>query len=213
MKKDFTIVIPARLGSKGIPFKNRKLCSYTLESIPHEYRDKVIINTDDDFLIQNCLVTGLKYYKRPENLGLDTTSTKDVMVDMVNNYGLSGVIITLYLTYPQRTWDDIINAYHFFNKKKSKSLLCKKEIKGTHPYLYMLEKDNNMGEQLVKHNLYRRQDYPKVFEISHFISIFKSDELINLNNNLYNENTIFYNINEKIDIDNEEDFINFIKNG
>ena len=42
-----------------------------------------------------------------------------------------------------------------------------------------------LGKQLVKHNLYRRQDYPKCFRICHMVSIFKSNQLKNLNNNLY----------------------------
>ena len=84
-------------------------------------------------------------------------------------------------------------------------LLCKKDIKGTHPYLYMFDLGDNKGKQLIEHNLYRRQDYPKVFELSHFISIFKVSELDNLNNNLYNDETIFYQINNVIDVDTVND--------
>jgi CMP-N-acetylneuraminic acid synthetase len=75
----------------------------------------------------------------------------------------------------------------------------------------MLEVDNLMGEQLRPHNLYRRQDYPKVFEISHFIAIFNVDELENLNDNLYNNNTIFYPIKDIIDVDTKNDLDKFIK--
>jgi len=210
MTNDFTILIPARRDSKGLPFKNRKLLSTTLQTIPDELKNRVVINTNDEFIIQNCMVMGLRYYKRPEIYAVDESSTKSVIVDMINSGYLNGNVIMLYLTYPERTWDDILKAYEFFITNNSKSLLCKKQIKGTHPYLYMLELDNNMGEQIREHNLYRRQDYPKVFEISHFISIFNTNVINELNNNLYNKETIFYPIDDIIDVDTEKDLNKFI---
>ena len=85
---------------------------------------------------------------------------------------------------------------------QSKSLLCKKEVK-THPYLCIY--DN--GKQVVKHNLYRRQDYPTIWEISHYICIFEVGELKKLNKNLYNKHTHFMKINDCVDVDYEKDFL------
>jgi CMP-N-acetylneuraminic acid synthetase len=201
------IIIPARKNSKGLPFKNRKLYDYTIKSIPEEYRNKIIFNTDDEFLISKCINDNIKYYVRPEELGSDFASTKSVILDMFykNEFKYEEIIIMLYLTYPERTFEEIIKAYNFFIEKKAKSLLCRKEINSTHPYLYMIDIGDNKGVQIKKHNLYRRQDYPKVFEISHFISIFNINELLNLNENLYNKDTIFYNIGNKIDVDEQKD--------
>jgi CMP-N-acetylneuraminic acid synthetase len=209
MNKNFNILIPARCNSKGLPFKNRILIDFTLNSIPDEYKDNIIVNTDDEVLINKCIRDCIRYYVRPKELGLDETSTKDVVVDMINNNYLEGDTIMLYLTYPERTWDDVTSAYNFFVSKSAKSLLCKKEHKGAHPYLCMYEDIGNKGIQIVEHNLYRRQDYPAIFEISHFISIFNSNEVSYLNNNLYNKNTIFFKIEEKVDVDSIEDLYNF----
>lgn len=205
-------VIPARKNSKGLPFKNRKLICYTLDKLPKEVVSDTIITTDDEELIKIAKHYGIVCYKRDDNLALDDTSTKDVLLDLKNNklFDNCETVVMLYLTYPERTWLDIQNIISFYNQNKAKSLLCKKEIKGTHPYLYMLEVDNLYGEQLRPHNLYRRQDYPKVFEISHFVSIFDVNELQNLNDNLYNNKTIFYQIKDKIDVDTEKDFNQFI---
>jgi CMP-N-acetylneuraminic acid synthetase len=74
----------------------------------------------------------------------------------------------------------------------------------------MFEGKNYTGNQLVEHNLYRRQDYPKVFEISHFISIFEIGELFNLNDNLYNKNTIYYPVGDVVDVDTNKDLENII---
>jgi CMP-N-acetylneuraminic acid synthetase len=200
-------IIPARRNSKGLPFKNRKLITYTLDNLPKSVLDDVILTTDDEKLLEIGLSYGVKCVNRALCLALDETSTKEVMVDL-KNQGLiddDDIVVMLYLTYPQRNLLDIERAIDFFIKNDGKSLLCKKEIKSTHPYLYMLEVDNMRGEQLIPHNLYRRQDYPKVFEISHFISIFMGFELDNLNSNLYNNDTIFYPIDNIIDVDTQKD--------
>ena len=97
------------------------------------------------------------------------------------------------------------DALDFLRSSTSKSLLCRKECKTT-PYLMAYDGGDNRGRQVIKHNLYRKQDYPKVFEISHFISAFKISELSNLNNNLYNEDTVFYPIEDVIDVDYKEDY-------
>jgi CMP-N-acetylneuraminic acid synthetase len=73
----------------------------------------------------------------------------------------------------------------------------------------MAFEDGCFGKQIFKHDLYRRQDYPKVFEISHYICIFKVSELKNLNKNLYNEETHFYKLEKKIDVDRKEDLENY----
>ena len=76
----------------------------------------------------------------------------------------------------------------------------------------MLEKEEGRGDQLVAHDYYRRQDYPTCFEISHFMCIFKVFELGNLNSNMYNTDTIFYPINDKVDVDEKEDYETYKNN-
>ena len=69
--------------------------------------------------------------------------------------------------------------------------------------------DGLKGKQLTPHDLYRRQDYPKCFELSHFVSIFKVGELNKLNNNMYNDKTIFYKVRNIVDVDTLEDLNKF----
>lgn len=206
--ENYKIVIPARRNSKGLPFKNRALFFGTFYKIPQECRENVLVTTDDEWIINLCINQNIKYVVRPADLADDHASMKDVMRDLFKHFhdiDMDTNIILLYLTYPERQWDDVEPCLNFFVENNAKSLLCKKEITSTHPFLYMFEKDGNKGEQLVKHNLYRRQDYPKVFELSHFICIFKAFALEDLNLNLYNKDTIFYTIDDKIDVDTEED--------
>lgn len=201
------ILIPARRNSKGLPFKNRLLFDYTFNAIPREYHRNIIISTDDEILIEKARSLNLGVSIRPDNLSLDETSTRDVVQYHIDNgdFNLNDTVIMLYLTYPERSWSDIQKAYNLFRLNEVNSLLCKKEIKSTHPYLYMFDAGNNKGRQLVQHNLYRRQDYPAVFEISHYVSIFTISGFSNLNNNLYNDDTFFFGINDVTDVDTKVD--------
>ncbi len=205
------IVIPARLGSKGFPLKNQKLFRYTADSIPKEKTDSVWVTTDDPKIKRAAEEYGFHVIDRPSQLAEDTTSIRDVMVHALDEMAAdrSELITMLYLTYPQRTWDDVKAAIdyflNFYQIGITGSLLCKKEPK-VHPYLHLYEHgiDGIFGRPIVQHDLYRRQDYPQCFEISHFISIFRVSELVFLNKNLYCDSTVFYPIDDKTDVDLEE---------
>jgi len=201
-------VIPAREGSKGLPSKNRLLFNFTAETVKSVNQD-VIVTTDDEYIASKAREYEFNVRKRPDELAQDTTSIKAVMWDVLSWYNMKNddVIVMLYLTYPQRTWLDITAGIEFFYSHNAKSMLCKKEWQGTHPCLAMFDMYNNKGKQLFYHNYYRRQDYPAVFEISHFIAIFRVEEFYKLNNQLYNQETIFMPIKKDIiDVDTETDF-------
>lgn len=135
------ILIPARRNSKGLPFKNRLLFDYTFNLIPSEHHKNIIVSTDDEVLIEKAKSLNLNVSIRPDNLSLDETSTKDVVQYHIDkgDIGVNDTVIMLYLTYPERLWSDVEAAYNLFRINNVNSLLCKKEIKSTHPYLYMFD--------------------------------------------------------------------------
>jgi len=210
------IIIPARLGSKGLPFKNRTLFEHTANIIPENIISSVIVTTNDPVVSLQAKDYGFKVIRRPDELAEDTTSVRDVLMHAINSIHTKPeeLIVTLYLTYPQRTWENVESAIQFFleyyQHGLTDSMLCKKEAP-VHPYLCLREHgvDGIFGRQLVTHDLYRRQDYPKVFEISHFVSIFKAGSIYNLNSNLYCDTTIFYPIPDVIDVDTQKELDQF----
>jgi CMP-N-acetylneuraminic acid synthetase len=201
------IIIPARKDSKGFPFKNRKLFKYTADIIPDVMKHKTYVVTDDEDIKLMALEAGFTALHRPDGLSQDETSTKTVIRYTLEKLNIKEeTIIMLYLTYPERTWNDVINAINAFKVNDINSLLCKKPIEVS-PFLMLKSEPGNRGSQLFYHDLYRRQDYPNCFEISHFISMFNSSELDSLNNNLYNNDTYFMEIsNDVLDVDYEKDF-------
>jgi CMP-N-acetylneuraminic acid synthetase len=206
------IVIPARMGSKGLPLKNQKLFKYTADSIPTEKAESVWVTTDDPKISRLAEEYGFHVIDRPARLADDTTSIRDVMVHALDEMAAdrSELITMLYLTYPERTWDDIKAAMdyflNFYQAGITGSLLCKKAPR-VHPYLHLYEHgiDGIFGRPIVQHDLYRRQDYPQCFEISHFVSIFRASELVFLNKNLYCDSTVFYPIRDAVDVDSQKE--------
>jgi len=195
------IVIPARRGSKGFPFKNRKLLQYTLNSIPKKYRKMVWITTDDEKIIDKCR-GDYNVVVRPKSLAQDNTPIWNSMFHLIisnKSFKKDDIIIMLYLTYPDRKWKLVLKALKFFKKHKAKSLLCKIKV-DSHPYLMMYENGIN-GRMIVSHNKFRRQDYPEVFELSHCVCIFKVSEIQNLGRNLWNNNTVYFPIKRHRDVD------------
>ena len=201
------IVIPARKGSKGFPKKNQHLLKHTLESIPKKYYKDVIVSTDDEIIIKTISTEypNIQIHKRSVESASDTVSTKLCLQEVIQEHSLTGDIIMLYLTYPERLWNDVIRSYEWYIKTNAKSMLCREECK-IHPYVHLYDIGDDYGRQIVEHDLYRRQDYPICFKICHIITIFKTTELNNLNGNLYNNETKFYKISHSVDIDSLVDF-------
>ena len=208
---NFHIVIPARKDSKGVPFKNRLLLENTISIIPPEMMTKTIVSTNDDVIESTLHEQVLGVHRRSEQSAIDSASTVECLREVIDEYNLKGTIVMLYLTYPERFWSDILGIYNWYKHNKAKSLLCREEITKDHPYLCAFEMGDNKGKQVVDHNLYRRQDYPKCFRISWFVSMFETAELSNLNLNLYNEDTVYFPIKQALDIDTPVDMENLTK--
>ena len=109
-KDDIFFVIPARRDSKGLPFKNRKLLDYTLNELTNDInhiisltkhandmREKVIVTTNDEEIIEKLSNTKFNVLKREEKLSDDKTSIRDVIQNVVEKYDLdeSSTIVML----------------------------------------------------------------------------------------------------------------------
>lgn len=202
-----TIVIPARSGSKGWPRKNVSLFDHTASIIPKKYGDNVIVTTDDETVTGLAESYNFKTLQRPERFSKDSADIKGVVKHVMQSTGYkpTDTVIMLYLTYPERTWNQVETMYNEFVSTNSRSMLCRQPVK-THPCLTMFDNGSGKGTPVIDHQLYQRQQYPECFEISHYICMFRAGELNKLNKNMYNENTTFHSINRVVDVDHEKDY-------
>jgi len=209
-------LIPAREGSKGFPHKNRKLFMQTLRTMPEELKSKIYVSTDDPAIKVMATNEGVDVVHRPIELATDEASLKSVMQHFLKEKNIPDDynVILLFLTYPERTWQDIVEIYSEFLKNTNSSLICCEET-SDHPYLcFKFDEEKSLGRLVVEHDLYRRQDYPKCVRQSMFFACYKAWVIQDLHDLLFEDNTLFFKLDEKkIDIDYEIDYniINTIK--
>lgn len=199
-------IVPARKGSKGVPFKNRTLIHHVIDSIPDELKKRIIVSTDDEYIIDEMSKKNIEVLKRKSELSTDESDVKCVIEDVIEKYNINknDLIFMLYTVWPERTFEMIENVFNVFLKQKVDSLLCSTKVK-THPYMTFYDKGDNLGELVVKHKFYRRQDYPKCFVINHLVTIFKCGIIKKLNTQFYNNKTYFHPVDELINIDSQVD--------
>jgi len=202
----YWIVIPARRGSKGLPFKNRKLFRFTSGIVPSDRLSNTIVTSDDEIILEGAVNAGFLSHKRDKSLAKDETSVREVLKDVISKFNIpaNDTIIMLYLTYPQRTWFDVSRAISFYEISNGKSLLCRKELESS-PYLCFYEEHEWKGTKIIEHDFCRRQDYRVCFEASHFIAMMEVSKINELDTNLYCKDTIFLPIDSCIDVDEEKD--------
>ncbi len=74
---NYKIIIPARKGSKGVTFKNRKLLINTLSIIPKEKYSDTIITTDDPVIEQIIKEYSMIFHQRKPELSIDQKPPKE----------------------------------------------------------------------------------------------------------------------------------------
>lgn len=211
-----SIIIPAREGSKGVKHKNRFLLNFTLDELPKDILSKVIVSTDDNDIKDKVRRHSekIRIHDRSYESSTDGAPVSHCVEEALMYYepNPESDVIVLYLTYPERTYSDIVQIYEWYIKNNFKSLLCRGDIDPhAHPYLCFIDNEDGTGVPLINHNLYRRQEYPKCFHVSHFISMFRVSEFDSLNHQLYNTETGFYTLDKKSDIDTHDDLRQFLK--
>lgn len=123
--------IPARGGSKSIPFKNIKtfcgkpLIYWVLKSAQNsENISEIVVATDDDKISDTVLSFGFKkltVYRRSKENAQDNSSTESVMLEFINNSNVSQEkdFVLIQATSPLLTTLDIDKGFELFSKYDS----------------------------------------------------------------------------------------------
>lgn len=184
------IIIPARGGSKGIPYKNIKplngkpLICYSIDVARLYTSDSnICVSTDDDRIIAVVEQYGLKVpFKRPAELATDTASSNDVLLHALNFYEQQGktidIIILLQPTSPFRKVGFLKEAIALFDPFVDMVVSVKESA--ANPYYNCFE-DNSDGYLTISkstgHPITRRQDAPKVWEYNGSIYVINPTSL------------------------------------
>jgi CMP-N,N'-diacetyllegionaminic acid synthase len=180
----YLVIIPARGGSKGIPRKNIKLLNgkplihYTIEAAQKIFdNQQICVSSEDDEINFIAKQKGLTYdYVRPINLATDTSSSREVILDVIEYYKNQNIsfdtIVLLQPTSPFRTSKHISEALVNYEASNCEMLVSVKETK-SNPYFNLFEENETGFLELSKQGNYTsRQSAPKTFEYNGAIYVF-----------------------------------------
>ncbi len=138
-------IIPARIGSKAIKFKNIKnfngkpLIYWTIKPALKSKLDKVIVSTDSLKIKKISKKYGCEVpFIRPKKFSKDNSKGIDVIKHAINFFSIKkslnfDAVMMLQPTCPFRTSQDINNAIQIMKKNKADSVLSLVDVEGFHP--------------------------------------------------------------------------------
>ncbi len=213
-RKNTIGLIPARMGSKGLPGKNwreingKPLISWTIEAaLNSQHIDKVIVSTDDEKVSEISKSYGLEVIERPEAESSDSALAKDVIRHGIARLQHFKNLIYLQPTSPLRHASTIDDALMVFNKSNNGSLVSVTATAKPLDWMFTLSKSNQLLPQTRDRRLNRQEALP-FFVLNGAIYISNLLELIENDFNLVRNNSIGFVMSkvESIDIDDQFDF-------
>ena len=187
-------IIPARGGSKGIPRKNIKplagkpLLAYTVEAAAEACRgdlSRIVLSTDDEEIAECGRSCGLTVdYMRPPHLGADTTSSRDVILDVMDWVDSRHIfdydcVVLLQPTSPFRTGADILATIGLLASDPGADMAVSVCESASNPYYNIFETAPDGSLHISKGDglFTRRQDVPKVWEYNGAVYAMRPDSV------------------------------------
>lgn len=214
-------IIPARLGSKGIPKKNIKLLGgkplieYTYQiAKKSKIFDRIILTTESKKITKTAKKIGMEVpFIRPKELALDETPMIDVIKHSINNLTINKKKPKYYCilqpTSPFRDINELKKAYAYFTKNKCDSVVSVEEVPEHYsPFFTMKIKKNKLEHYLPKGlNISRRQDVDQAYIRSGCFYFAKTSILIK-NNSIYGKVSRPWIVDNKnlVNLDTKEDW-------
>lgn len=185
--KGIYAIIPARGGSKRLPRKNllplagKPLIAWTIEAaLRSKGADRVIVSTEDAEIARVAESYGAEVpFMRPVELATDTTTTMDVIVDLLGKLPACKSMMLLQPTSPLRTATHISQALDLFREKQAKGVIGVCEVDHPVEWTNTLPDDGCMDgflDQKLK-NL-RSQDLPTRYRVNGAIYIMDTETFL-----------------------------------
>ena len=126
-----TAFIPARMGSKRLPGKNKKifhgkpLVQWSIDQAKESRLfDKIVVSSDDPDILGIADKSGVIPVERQAELATDEASVNDVVFDyFAREENHCDYVCLLNPTHPLRTVDDIKQTFRFVKMKKYDSVI------------------------------------------------------------------------------------------
>jgi N-acylneuraminate cytidylyltransferase len=212
---EIVAIIPARGGSKGVPYKNirplgdKPLIAHTIiDAQEAQLIDRIYVTTDDDEIAQVSTDYGATVIHRPAEISSDTASSESALIHALTEIEKSAInpelIVFLQCTSPLRTGLDIDCAIEQMRAENADSLLS---VSPTHRFLWQKVDNEAQSINYDYRDRPRRQDLNPQYMENGSIYIFKPWVLKELNNRLGGRISLFVmDEAQSWEIDSLEDF-------
>ena len=159
MKNKIIAMIPARIGSKRLKFKNlalinkKPLISYAIEAAKKSKKfDKIVLNSDHKIFKDIAKRYKVDFYLRNKYLGKSNIKSDDVVYDFMKSYEYE-IFCWINPIAPLQEGKDIIKTINYFNKNKLDSLITteSKKVHGiikSKPINYNINKKFDQTQEL-----------------------------------------------------------------
>ena len=207
-------VIPARMGSQGLPFKNRMFFDQTTDFIESiDWFDSTLVSTDDPEIEEIAKKSGaLVPWLRPSELATDTASSVDVCLHALEwyeerKYKVDGLML-LQPTSPFRRRNSILRGIELFRSHHHSPVIGVSSAK-SHPMWCFKIEGETMKPFIEDGGLnLRSQDLPPAYAVNGAFYLISSDDL-RKRKSFFSENMVPLVIDapeENLDIDTEWDW-------
>ncbi len=179
--KNILGLIPARVGSKGLPGKNIKLLSgkpliaWTIEhALKSKYLDRIVVSTDDKEIAEVSRKYGAEIpFIRPKELAEDNAKGIDVVLHAIDwfrkndNRKQYDLLMLLQPTSPLRKSEDIDKAIELLFLKEAKAIVSICEVDHHPLWANTLPEDGCMKDFIRKETMNKnRQELPVYYRLN-----------------------------------------------
>ncbi len=213
------VIIPARGGSARIPRKNlvelngKPLIYYSIKhSLDSNYVDRTIVSTEDAEIKEISLKLGAEVIDRPGELAQDTSSTLDVLKDVIcqlesrENYS-PDIVVLLQPTSPIREEGRIDQALEMFVEKNTDMVVSLKK-RHLEPK-WILEESEGKLEFTFENDFSRIRDQEQkaYYELNGSITVYSPKLMMAAERYVFGENTqpLILTNKESLQVDTDED--------
>jgi len=185
-------VICARAGSKGLKDKNfakvqdKPLIWYSCNAaLSAKSLSRTLVSSDSDVILSLAAEYGVETLKRPDQYATDTSRIEEAMIHALEFAESDGerydLVALLQNSSPMRIGQDIDGAVAQMGAcwDEADSVMSVNTVIGSHPLKMKKITDGGLLVPFIdNHGLYRRQDYPPVFEENGCVYVVKRSYLL-----------------------------------
>lgn len=210
-------IIPARGGSKGLPFKNirevggKPLIAWTIdEAKKSKYIDRLILSSDDAQIIKVAKEYGCEVpFIRPPDLARDDTPGIAPVLHAIEVLPKKyDYVVLLQPTSPLRSVEDVDNCIEKCIAEDGNACVTVTQSEQSPYWMYSISANGSVVPVVKVEEYQRRQDLPTAYVLNGAVYVARTEWLMQVKRFVTDETkALIMPINRSIDIDTENDLL------